>query len=197
MSGNAEKVSMMMIPGPKTKEGENSMLDYMKIQHCDNFFTIAKACEYLGLTKDELRSLCGRYGVELFKRDGQWGFPGEDFRRFNNTLYYEQCRDGSDDSRIFTDVSSDYVKQTNLGRTNTMLSYIRNIKNLESTYTFENACTLLGVTPDELENICDENDIPTFQNHEGTRIITCYEYLTLNNRIYRKQCDASGKSDLA
>lgn len=173
------------------------MFDYMKIQHHDKFFTIAEACEHFGWTKDELRSKCEQYGVELFKVDGQWGFPGEFFRRFNNTLYYEQCRDGSDDSRIFTEASTDSIKRSETTRrTNSMLDYIKNIRNLESIYTLDDACTLLGVTPEELEDICDENGINTFQDTNGTRIITCYEYLTLNNRIYRKQCEALGKSDL-
>ena len=175
------------------------MFDYMKIQHCDAFFTIVEACAHFGFTEGELRSKCKQYGVELFKRkdDGRWGFPGEYFRRFNNTLYYEQCRDGSDDSRIFAEAGTDSVKRFETSRrTNSMLSYIKNIKNLESIYTLDDACTLLGVTPEELENICDENGINTFQDTNGTRIITCYEYLTLNNRIYRKQCEALGKSDL-
>lgn len=173
------------------------MFDYMKAQRFDTFVTIQKACEILGLTKDELRTKCEQYGVSLYNWDGQWGFPTEHFRCFNNTLYFEQCRDGSDDSRIFTEAGTDSVKRFETSsRTNSMLSYIKNIKNLESIYTFDDACTLLGVTHDELENICDENDIPTFQDTNGTRVITCYEYLTLNNRIYRKQCEASGKSDL-
>ena len=70
-----------------------------------------------------------------------------------------------------------------------MLSYIKNIKNLENIYTFEDTYKLLGITSDELEKLCDENDIPTFQTHDGRRIVTCYEYLTLNNRLYRKQCE--------
>ena len=70
-----------------------------------------------------------------------------------------------------------------------MLSYIKNIRNIESTYTFEDMCKLLGVTSDEVEKLCDENDISTFQTYGGIRIITCYEYLTLNNRLYRKQCE--------
>lgn len=175
------------------------MFDYMKIQHCDIFFTIADACAHLGMTKEELRSKCEQYGVEVFKRkdDGRLGFPGEFFRRFNNTLYYEQCRDGDDDSRIFTEAGTDRIKRFETSRrTNSMLSYIKNIKNLESIYTLDDACALLGVTVEELEDICDENGIMILQNANGTPIITCYEYLTLNNRIYRKQCEALGKSDL-
>jgi len=139
------------------------------------------------MTKDELRSKCQQYGVELSKHDGQWGFHGENFRRFNNTLYFEQCRDGDDDSRIWKEASTEQAIHHNfLGRKSTMLSYIKNIKGLSSTYTLEEVCTLLGITADELETICDENDIPTFRDNDGTPIVTCYEFLTINNRLCRK-----------
>lgn len=174
------------------------MLDYMKLQRYDTFFTIPEACEHFGWTKEELRAKCEQYGVEVFKINGQWGFPGENFRRFNNTLYFEQCRDGSDDSRIWTSTTATQSKQQKTsGRTSSMRNYIKNIKGLASIYTFDESCTLLGVTPEELDQICEEEDIPTFQDADGVRIITCYEYLTLNNRLYKRECEASRNRDLA
>ena len=79
------------------------MFKYMKTSQDDRLVTISEACELLGLTKEELRSKCEQYGVSLYNWDGEWGFPGEHFRCFNNILYFEQCRDGCDDSRIFLD----------------------------------------------------------------------------------------------
>jgi len=190
---------MMMIPGHKdhfitTRQRRAAfMLDFMEIQRYDKLFTIPEACVHFGVTKDELRSMCQQYGVELSKFNGQWGFPSVKFQRFNNTLYYEQCRDGEDDSRIWKETGTEQTKQQRMtGRNSTMLSYIKNIKGLKSTYTLEEVCALLGVTAEELQNLCDENDIPVYQDNDGTPILICYEYLTLNNRLYKKQCAAEG-----
>ena len=42
------------------------MFDYRKAQGFDTFVTLQKACEILGLTKDELRTKCEQYGVSLY-----------------------------------------------------------------------------------------------------------------------------------
>ena len=181
---------------PNSTWHKGTMFDYMKVQHCDTFFTIQEACKILGFTRNELRSKCEQYGVEIQKNNlnGQWGFWGENFRRFNNTLYYEQCRDGSDDSRIWTEASTSLTNQQNTIRGNfTMRNYIKNIKGLKSIYTYDETCQLLGVTKETLDRVCDQNDFMVFADSDGTPIFTCYEFLTLNNRLYREECEASGK----
>jgi len=170
------------------------MFDYMKkIKQCDAFYTIPEMCKFLEMTKEELRSKCEQYGVDLYNWDGQWGLPSAHFRAFNNLLYYEQCRDGYDDSHIFADTSTSPAKMTQ--QQTPVLSYIKHIKGLESTYSVDKACALLGVTPDLFERICDENNLLRIQDLDGTMYITCYEYLTLNNILYRKQCVISGEKD--
>lgn len=168
------------------------MFNYMKIQCRDTFITIPEACEFLGLTKDELRSKCEQYGVRPYNWDGQWGFPSEHFRQLNNTLYFEQCRDGCDDSRIFADTPAKCAKKYDLPQQPTSaLSPIDSIRGLEPTYTVAEACALLQVTQDELEKICTESNLLMIQNLDGTWYITCYDYLILNNILYHKQCAAS------
>lgn len=172
------------------------MFNYMKNPCNDRLVTIQEACALLGLTKDELRSKCEQYGVLLYNWDGQWGFPSYHFRCFNNTLYYEQCRDGCDDSLIFTDTLANQSKPPKTSQPqSSALSYIENIKGLEPTYALTEVCTLLGITSGELEKICDENDFLTIQKHDGTWSVTCYEYLTLNNMLYRERCEASGEGN--
>ena len=133
------------------------MFKYMKTSQDDRLVTISEACELLGLTKEELRSKCEQYGVSLYNWDGEWGFPGEHFRCFNNILYFEQCRDGCDDSRIFLDTPANRPGSSTIPQQQTSaLTYIQNM----------------------------------IQDFDGTWFITCYEYLTLNNILYRKQCAA-------
>ena len=167
------------------------MLKYMKTSQDDRLVTISEACELLGLTKEELRSKCEQYGVSLYNWDGEWGFPGEHFRCFNNTLYFEQCRDGYDDSRIFLDTPANRPGPSTIPQQDIpVLTYIQNIRGLSPTYTVAEASNLLGVTPDELEKACDENGLLIIRDWDGTWFITCYEYLTLNNILYHKQCAA-------
>ena len=164
------------------------MFDYMKAQGFDTFVTLQKACEILGLTKDELRTKCEQYGVSLYNWDGQWGFPIEHFRCFNNTLYFEQCRDGSDDSCIFINTPATRSKAYQSPQQQvSALSHISNIRGLESTYTLDEACSLLQFTLDVLEKICKENGILILEDLDGTQYFTCYDFLTLNNILYRKK----------
>ena len=108
------------------------MFKYMKTSQDDRLVTISEACELLGLTKEELRSKCEQYGVSLYNWDGEWGFPGEHFRCFNNILYFEQCRDGCDDSRIFLDTPANRPGPSTIPQQQTSaLTYIQNIKELE------------------------------------------------------------------
>ena len=119
------------------------MFKYMKTSQDDRLVTISEACELLGLTKEELRSKCEQYGVSLYNWDGEWGFPGEHFRCFNNILYFEQCRDGCDDSRIFLDTPANRPGSSTIPQQQTSaLTYIQNIKELEPTYTVAEASTL-------------------------------------------------------
>lgn len=172
------------------------MLNYMKIQNDDTFVSIPEACELLRLTKDELRAKCEQYGVDLYNQDGQWGFPIEHFRCFNNTLYFEQCRDGCDDSHIFANTPAKCAKKYELLQQPTSaLSPLDSIRGLELTYTFAEACALLQVTHNELEKICAENCLLMIQDLDGTWYITCYDYLILNNILYHEQCAACGEEN--
>ena len=172
------------------------MFSYMKVQCQDTFVTIPEACDFLGLSKDALRSKCEQYGVRLYNWDGQWGFPSEHFRQLNNTLYFEQCRDGCDDSGIFADINLQRLKPVQTSKPQTSaLSYIRNIKGLKPTYTVKEAGLLLGIAPDEMEKICNENGLLMIQDYDGTWFVTCYEYLTVNNMLYQKQNATSGEEN--
>ena len=168
------------------------MLNYMNSVNLGAFFTIEQACAFLGMSRDELRIKCKQYGVGLYRRDGQWGFPGENFHCLNNTLYFEQCRDGCDDSRIFVDICEGSAKTS---QQSAPLGYIKNIKGLRPTYTFSEASKLLGISPDEIENICNANGLLAVANSDGIGIITCYGYLTLNNILCEKQYGTANKEN--
>ena len=58
---------------------------------------------------------------------------------------------------------------------------------MESTYTLDEAYSLLQLTLDALEKICKGNGILILEDLDGTQYFTCYDFLTLNNILYRKQ----------
>ena len=172
------------------------MLNYMNSFDFVEFITIQTACEFLGMTKDELKAKCEQYGVEVTKFNGKWGFSPETFRGFNNTLYYEKIRDGINDSNIWADIhacKADYLSNQKIQskqnvKNPVVYSYMKTIKDLKIVYTYDEACQLLGITPEWLHLICVCHHIPQFTNSVRMPILTCYDFLTVNNILYRDQC---------
>lgn len=73
-----------------------------------------------------------------------------------------------------------------------MRQFIKNIKGLQGIYTVEEVRDLLGLTETELEDLCERHGLWPYETNGGEHIFTSYGYLTLNNRLYREECQAAG-----
>lgn len=79
------------------------MLDYTGFLGLKWFYTLQEACEAWGMNKTELKAASEKYGFYPIKdkETGVFGFDKYNFHLINNLFYFEQCRDGEDDSQMW------------------------------------------------------------------------------------------------
>jgi len=65
-------------------------IPYINYKELDEFYTVPQLAGLLGISKQELKEQCEKYGIKPRRNEiGDYGFVRFDVRKLHNALYHE------------------------------------------------------------------------------------------------------------